>query len=769
MAINFQRLKQTEQRLLWLSHWMIHHANHLRENDEAIKIGGHQASSASMVSILTALYFSILKPEDRVAIKPHASPIFHAMHYLVGNQSLDKLKNFRGLGGAQSYPSRTKDTDDVDFSTGSVGLGVAMTSFASIIQDYIASKKWAEGVFAGRMIALMGDAELDEGNVYECLQEGWKHDLRNVWWVIDYNRQSLDGIIHEGLWEKVQKTFEAFGWEVVRLKYGALQEAAFAEAGGEKLKNWIDACPNQDYSALTYMGGAVWRERLLSDLGDQGDFSALINRRTDDELATLMENLGGNCVATMARAFSRITHDRPVCFLAYTIKGWGTPIAGHKDNHGGLMTKDQMANWQNFMGVRQGNEWERFEGIEDQSSYQEWLAEVPFFQNLNRRLKDEKVAVPDLPSPTGEKLSTQAGFGKLLDHIARQENSLSERLITICPDVSGTTSLGSWINRKKLFARNSQRDVFQDSKIPSTAKWEAEASGQHLELGIAEMNLFIALAAAGLSESLFGKRLLPIGTVYDPFVCRGLDALNYACYQDARFMIVGTPSGVTLAPEGGAHQSISTPLIGLSQDGITSYEPAFVDELAIIMGWGLSFMQKDDGGSVYLRLTTRPLEQPKRQLTDNLKSDIVNGAYWWREPGPNCELIIAYQGVVADQVFSAAGYLAETKRDVGVLAVTSADRLQADLNSARRRRSSGEDRAAVSHIEQILINVPRHAILLTVIDGHPATLAWMGGVLGHQTISHGVEEFGQTGTIMDLYRQHHLDQDSIVRASLTSL
>ena len=769
MTINFERLKQTEQRLLWLSHWMIHHANHLRENDETIKIGGHQASSASMVSILTALYFSILQPEDRVAIKPHASPIFHAMQYLVGNQSLDKLKNFRALGGAQSYPSRTKDTDDVDFSTGSVGLGVAMTSFASIIQDYILSKSWAEGLSAGRMIALMGDAELDEGNVYECLQEGWKHALRNVWWVIDYNRQSLDGIIHEGLWEKAQKTFEAFGWEVLRLKYGALQEAAFAEAGGEKLKTWIDSCPNQDYSALTYMGGAVWRQRLLDDLGDQGDFSKLINRRTDDELAALMENLGGNCVATMTRAFSSISHNRPVCFLAYTIKGWGTPIAGHKDNHGGLMTKDQMVNWQSFMGVRQGHEWDRFEGIKDQPAYDEWLKQIPFFKNSSRRLKDHKVAVPELLSPKDKKLSTQAGFGKLLDHIARQENPISKRLITICPDVSGTTSLGSWINRKKLFARNPKRDVFKDSEIPSTAKWEAEPSGQHLELGIAEMNLFIALAAAGLSDSLFGKRLLPIGTLYDPFVCRGLDALNYACYQDARFMIVGTPSGVTLAPEGGAHQSISTPLIGLSQDGIMSFEPAFVDELSIIMSWGLSFMQQDDGGSIYLRLTTRPLEQPKRQLTDNLKNDVVNGAYWWREPGPNCELIIAYQGVVADQVFSAAGYLAEAKRDVGVLAVTSADRLQADLNKARRKRSTGADSSAISHIEQKLIKVPRHAVLLTVIDGHPATLSWLGGVYGHRTISHGVEEFGQTGTIMDLYRLNHLDHESLVRASLASI
>ena len=166
------QLKIIEQRLLWLSHWMIHHANHVRPKADAIKIGGHQASSASMVSILTAFYFSALRPEDRVAVKPHASPIFHAMQYLMGNQTLENMKNFRGFRGVQSYPSRTKDIDDVDFSTGSVGLGVAITAFASLVQDYIHAKDWGKDAPLGRMVALVGDAELDEGNVYETLQEG---------------------------------------------------------------------------------------------------------------------------------------------------------------------------------------------------------------------------------------------------------------------------------------------------------------------------------------------------------------------------------------------------------------------------------------------------------------------------------------------------------------------------------------------------------------------------------------------------------------------
>ena len=758
--IDFARLRQVEARLLWLSHWMIHHANHLRQNDDDIKVGGHQASSASMVSILTALYFAALRPEDRVAVKPHASPIFHAMQYLMGNLNLELLKNFRGYGGAQSYPSRTKDADDVDFSTGSVGLGVAMTSFASLIQDYVSTKQWGSNVKLGRMVALMGDAELDEGNIYECLQEGWKHNLRNTWWVIDYNRQSLDGIMHEGLWEHAEKIFTAYGWDVIRLKYGVLQRAAFDEPGGKKLKDWIDDCPNQDYAALTYMGGKVWRERLLNDLGDQGDFTEFLDRRSDDELGCLMENLGGNCVETMAKEFAEINHNRPVCFLAYTIKGWGTPIAGHKDNHGGLMTPNQMQKWQSSMGIRGGREWDRLEAVADKAGFQRWLDQVPFFQAKNRRFDDVIFRVPSLALDKSKSASTQASFGKILDTIARGDDEIAERIVTLSPDVSGTTSLGSWINRKKLFSRQPIRDAFKDAKIPSTAKWEFDPSGQHIELGIAEMNLFLALAAAGLSSSLFGKRLLPIGTVYDPFVCRGLDALNYACYQDSRFMIIGTPSGVTLAPEGGAHQSIVTPLIGMGQDGLASFEPAFTDELSVIMEWGFSHMQLDDGGSVYLRLSTKPVEQPQREMIPELATDIIKGAYWLRKPGPNCELVIAYQGVIAQEAILAAGHLGEFRRDIGVLAITSADRIYAEFKTQSHNLNK------TSHIETLLADVPNYAKILTVIDGHPATLTWLGGVRGNPTISHGVDHFGQTGQINDLYKHFAIDHESLVRSAL---
>ncbi|KAA5606357.1 transketolase [Roseospira marina] len=768
-------LKTIEQRLLWLSHWMIHNANHVRPKVDDIKVGGHQASSASMVSILTALYFSALKPEDRVAVKPHGSPVFHAMQYLMGQQTREKLEAFRGFGGAQSYPSRTKDIDDVDFSTGSVGLGVGITAFAALIQDYILAKDWEGTLPPGRMVALAGDAELDEGNIYEALQEGWKHDLRNCWWIIDYNRQSLDGVVREGLFDRIEKIFGAFGWDVVRVKYGALQRAAFQEPGGEALRGWIDACPNQLYSALTYQGGAVWRRHLMDDLGDQGDVSALLDARNDRELATLMENLGGNCVDTMAETFAAIDHDRPTCFLCYTVKGWGTPIAGHKDNHGGLMTTAQMAEWQAHMGIAEGQEWEPLAGVSDPEGLRAFLDTVPFFAKGPRRYTAAALPVPPVAAPTDAVISTQMAFGKILDALAKGSSDLAARILTTSPDVTGTTSLGPWVNRRKLFAREARADTFLEQRIPSTAKWAFAPDGQHIELGIAEMNLFLLLGAAGLSHALFGQRLIPIGTVYDPFVARGLDALNYACYQDARFLIVGTPSGVTLAPEGGAHQSVGTPLIGMAQDGLAAFEPAYADELAVILEWAFGYLQRDGegdpdertwlrdetGGSVYLRLTTSPIEQPGQRADDAFRQGAIDGAYWLRPPGPNCEVVIAYQGAVAPEAVEAAGLIGEGRRDIGVLAVTSADRLNAGWTAAQRARSRGNARAT-SHVERLLADVPSHCAMITVIDGHPATLSWLGAVHGHRTLPLGVEHFGQTGTIGDLRRHHGIDADSIL-------
>ena len=772
-------LAALERKVLWLAGWTIHNANHLRENTDGLKVGGHQASSASLATIMTALYFDVLKPADRVAVKPHASPIFHAIQYLLGKQTRERLEAFRGYKGAQSYPSRTKDTDDVDFSTGSVGLGVAQTLFSSLTQDYVRAHGWGLERPEGRMISLVGDAELDEGNIFEAILEGWKQRLRNCWWIVDYNRQSLDAVVREGLWERYQQLFENFGWDVVIVKYGSLQRAAFKEPGGDKLKRWIDACPNQLYSALVFAGGAAWRKRLNDEIGDQGDVSKLVEKRSDDELAALMNNLGGHDLPTVLEAFHGVKTDKPTCFICYTVKGFGLPMAGHKDNHAGLMTPAQMDTFRKANNVRPGHEWDKFEGLARASEVEAFLKRVPFAAAGERRLKAPQIPVPDeLPTPQQAVTSTQAGFGSILNDIGRGDDAFAQRIVTASPDVTVSTNLGGWVNRRGLFAHEETPDTFRNERIPSTFNWEFSPKGQHIELGIAEANLFILLSALGLSHTINGVRLLPVGTLYDPFIARGLDQLNYACYQDARFMVVATPSGITLAPEGGAHQSISEPLIGMAQDGLAAFEPAYLDELAVIMRWAFAYMQKDGdavasepnwlrdetGGSVYLRLSTRPIEQVAREMTAELRQQIVDGAYWLRKPGPNAQVVVAYTGAIAPEAIAAVGLMAEDRRDVGLMAVTSADRLNAGWTAAQRARERGLVHAR-SHIERLLAEVPPHCGLVTVLDGHPATLAWLGAVNGHRTRGLGVEHFGQTGALADLYRHYGIDTNAIVAAA----
>jgi pyruvate dehydrogenase E1 component len=773
-------LGELERKVLWLASWTIHNANHLRESVDGLKVGGHQASSASLATIMTALYFRSLRPQDRVAVKPHASPNFHAIQYLLGKQTRDKLEDFRGYKGAQSYPSRTKDADDVDFSTGSVGLGVAQTLFSSLTQDYVRAHGWGLGRPEGRMVALIGDAELDEGNIFEAILEGWKQGLRNCWWIIDYNRQSLDAVVREGLWERYEQLFKNFGWDVVILKYGSLQQAAFREPGGETLRQWIDKCPNQLYSALVFQGGAAWRKRLMDEIGDQGAVTRLIESRSDDELARLMNNLGGHDLPSIVEAFDKIDHERPTCFIAYTVKGFGLPIAGHKDNHAGLMTPAQMETFRQAMNIRAGHEWDLFEGLRaNPEQVKAFLDKVPFASGGERRLKAPQLAVPaELAVTIQPEMSTQFGFGALLNELAREKTELAARIVTTSPDVTVSTNLGPWVNRRGLFARESMADTFKSERIPSTFHWEFSPQGQHMELGIAEMNLFILLSALGLSHSINGERLIPIGTLYDPFIARGLDALNYACNQDARFILVATPSGLTLAPEGGAHQSIAQPLIGMAQDGLAAFEPAFVDELAAILAFALDYIQKDGdgvvsernwlrdetGGSVYLRLSTRPVEQIKRTMTPELRHAIVDGAYWLREPGPNCQVVVAYTGAIAPEAIQAVGLMAEDRRDVGLLAVTSADRLNAGWTAALRARERGLVHAR-SHIERLLAELPGNCGIVSVLDGHPATLAWLGAVNGHRVRPLGVEHFGQTGSLPDLYRHYGIDANAIVAAA----
>jgi len=757
-----------DSRLRWLSAWTIHNANHLRPSRDGLKVGGHQASCASMTTLMAALYFHGLGPNDKVAVKPHAGPLLHAIHYLLGNQTLDQLQRFRGFGGAQSYPSRTKDRIPVDFSTGSVGLGVAVTLFASLVQDYLIAHGELDHSSAGRMVALMGDAELDEGNIYEALIEGYKHDIRNCWWIVDYNRQSLDATTADRMFNRFDDIFRTCGWRVLTLKHGKLQKQAFAESGGQHLEHWIDSCPNVDYAALTYQGGAAWRARLQADLAGAPGAHAFLARRDDEQLAQLMTNLGGHCAETIMEAFDSARDDVPTMFITYTIKGYGLPFAGHKDNHSGLMNPSQIAALRQSLNIAEGQEWQPWAGLGDNAAaeLQAFMHASPFAATRRNR-QAAMVPVPPIPAPQGAEQSTQAAFGKILLDIAKSGHPIASRIVTTSPDVTVSTNLGAWVNQRGLFRRQELKDVFAGAKIPSAQKWFGHGAGQHIELGIAEHNLFLALTALGLAAPLFGTRLLPVGTVYDPFIARGLDVLNYGCYQNARFLLVATPSGVTLGPEGGAHQSINTPLIGIGQPGLTYFEPAYVDELAAIMRWSFEHLQAPDGGSVYLRLTTRALQQVERE-DDDWAVGALKGGYWLKKPGHGVKAAIAFTGAIAPEVLAAWDALIEDVPGLGVLNVTSPDLLHRGWSDRRARRWKGGEAAhdpAPSHVEALLAALPVDAGLITVLDGSPASLSWLGGVRGQRVSPLGVDRFGQTGDLPGLYGEYRLDKDAIIDAA----
>ncbi len=610
----------------------------------------------------------------------------------------------------------------------------------------------------------MGDAELDEGNIYECLIEAYKHDVRNCWWIVDYNRQSLDATTADRMFDRFDDIFETCGWRVLTLKHGKVQRAAFKQPGGTHLEQWIESCPNADFAALTYQGGTAWRARLTQDIGHKSGVAALLAAHDDAALARLMTNLGGHCIETILDAFAKAADDTPTCFIAYTVKGYGLPFAGHKDNHAGLMNPGQIEALRDHMGIAAGDEWERWAGLGDNAR-----ASVSAFVNaspLNAKVADRgfaDVPVPDLlPVPEGDEQATQTAFGKILLDLAKSGHPLADHIVTTSPDVTVSTNLGAWVNQRGLFRRKDMADVFAAARIPSAQKWAARPAGQHVELGIAESNLFLMLAAAGISAPLFGTRLMPVGTVYDPFIARGLDAMNYGCYMNARFLLVATPSGLTLGPEGGAHQSINSPLIGMGQPGLTYYEPAYADELALLMGHAFRHMQAPDGGAVYLRLSTRSIAQITRE-DGRWEDGAIKGGYWLKPPAPGAEAAIIATGAILPEAIEAWAQLKDDLPGIGLMAVTSPDLLHRGWSAARAARWRGGGESA--HIATLLAALSPTAGLITVIDGSPGTLSWIGGVRGNRVSPLGIDRFGQTGDLPDLYREYRLDAHAIIDAA----
>jgi pyruvate dehydrogenase E1 component len=776
-------LENIQRRLLWLSTLMIHHANHARPNPDGTKIGGHQASSASVVSIMTALYFHFMRESDRIAVKPHASPVFHAAMRLLGALPPEYLPRLREFGGLQSYPSRTKDVDVVDFSTGSVGLGAVAPAFAALTQQY-AHAHFGDTT-AKRFIALSGDAELDEGNVWEAIIEESLQGLSNTIWIIDLNRQSLDRVVPGVRAARLKAIFSACGWQVLEAKYGTSLQAAFAREGGAALRQAIDDMSNEEYQSLIRDSGETIRATLAQH--SRGiEIMRCIASVPDADLPALLANLGGHDLRELLRALhcAEAEKDRPTVIFAYTIKGWRLPIAGDPLNHSALLSPERFEAFRELLKVDEARQWD---GFAPGSPEAEWCArsarrlgfvpQEPKGQTTSRPpgaykrpVREVPVKAADIPQELNASntavSSTQEAFGRALLRLA-EVPQIGSRIVTSSPDVSVSTNLAGWINKVGSFALHQVTDY--EAGRNRALHWQAGHLGRHIELGISEMNLFMLLGQLGLSHELNGQLLFPIGTVYDPFVCRGLDALIYGLYSASRFIFAGTPSGVSLSPEGGAHQSAVTASLGAELPNLDFYEPCFAAEAEWALLEGLrQCCDRENGRSTYLRLSTKPVEQAllkpalDRLGVAELRRQALAGGYRIREARTAAPLVhLVTCGTMVPEAIAAAEYLEREGVGANVIHLLSPRRAFEDW---QRGRGMGDH-----HMATLIPAGQRNAPIVTVLDGASHALAWLGSVFGQRTTSLGVDKFGQSGAREDVYRYMRVDVDSILASAFAAV
>lgn len=778
-----EALEAIQDRVLWLSTRMIDYANTDRPNVDGIKVGGHQASSASMVSILTALYFDFIDSEDRLSIKPHASPVFHSIQYLLGNLDGSYLKKLREAGGLQSYPSRTKDPDTVDFSTGSVGLGAVAPLFAAVTRQYVDSHFGARP--KSRFISVIGDAELDEGNIWEALADPVTTNLGNVMWIVDFNRQSLDRVIPGVRIAQWTAQFEAAGWHVKEVKYGSKLSNVFEDSNSRDFKNWFDEIPNEQYQSLFGLAPNEARIRFLE--GSPEGVSNFLEKYSDKELFEILTDLGGHDISSLLQAFRECDQvsNKPSVVFAYTIKGWHLPIAGDKRNHSAQISKKQIEDLRTSVGLNESNEWSKFEPGSAEDSL--CLSRA---QSLKRLVSKAEIAA-EFPhttgiAPTGSS-SSQEAFGRVLTEVSRNE-TIRPYLVTTAPDVATSTNLGGFINRHGIF----NKDVKREWNDTSIQKWVESPKGQHIELGISEMNLFTLLGQLGISGDTSDQPLIPIGTVYDPFVLRGLDAFIYSVYSGAKFIVAGTPSGVTLAPEGGAHQSTITPSVGVELPGVVLMEPAFAQSLDWLLCDALAHVAGAKKNTTpdltpnelafYFRLTTRSIDQQpfyeaKQRIGEaTLRSQVLAGAYKLvdgraalaKQDDQRAPVVyLASSGAVMPEVLTAAKQLALEGVIAHVIDITSLGRV---FGSWQRTLKQGIRTATTPSLPGVLrTTFTEKAPIVSIHDGSSHAMAWLGSAVGMPQVAMGVDSFGQSGNIPDLYAMHDLNSESIINGALAAL
>jgi pyruvate dehydrogenase E1 component len=764
--VSLDVLEAIQDRVLWLATSIVHHANKVRATPSGVKVGGHQASSASMVSIMTALWFDHLRGQDRVSVKPHASPVLHAIEYVLGQLDAEYLTTLREFGGLQSYPSRLKDPVPADFSTGSVGIGATAPIWSAIAHRYVAGH--FDVPRGGRQVALLGDAELDEGAIWETLVDPVVPRIGEVLWIVDLNRQSLDRIVPDIAAGRIAGMFEAAGWQTISVKYGRWLRELFEREGGGALRRRIDGMPNEEFQRLLRSDAAELRERLPGSGRGRRDLERIVGDLDDEELLRAIRDLGGHDLSDLLDAYAQAdaVTDRPTVIFAYTIKAWRLATQGHPANHSALLSSEQWEALAGATGADAADPWATFAG---------GTPEAELCRTVAKRLEREPVelrAAPQPPPDVGRahagRASTQQAFGRFFVDLAHQAPEVAAHVVTVSPDVASSTNLGGWINRAGIWHLGERIDWFADD-TDTLVRWRETEHGQHIELGIAEGNLVGLLGELGATWSRDGQALLPIGTIYDPFVNRALEPWSFGMYAGGQSILVGTPSGVTLAPEGGAHQSIITPSVGLEQPRCVAWEPAFGQDLEWTLLHALSQLGRPGGTSAYFRLTTRPVDQALAAVPEDpalreaRRRGALAGGYRLRSAEGPPAITLVGVGAPLPEVVAAADALGSAGVACDVVCLTSADLV---FRALQARQGLQEGDAAIL---DDLFPAERAAPIVSVLDGHPHTLSFLSAIRCQPIACLGVDDFGQSGDVDDLYRHFGIDAETIVGAAVDLL
>ncbi|MEQ9503781.1 MAG: pyruvate dehydrogenase [Deltaproteobacteria bacterium] len=848
---------------------MIYEANHrddVMEGDP--KVGGHPAACSSCVHIMSALHLGVRQPQDLIAVKPHASPVDHSLNYLMGMfhepygrkwlsddegaEVMYRLRKFSQDGEPvfQSYHAESDPDGNVYFPSGSVGIPPVVSIYTALAYRYADDHKLRVPKDA-HFWSLMGDSEFREGSLMEALPDAAERELGNVTWIVDYNRQNLDGTripnmrgIRGTDASRMERVCVANGWDVIQAQHGRKRLAAFEKEGGAVLRKVLEeAFSDFEFQMLVLRrDGSVVRERLVAL--DKKLEKALAEYR-DEEVYAIFADLGGHDVAVMLDALRRSKLDpiNPTLIVAHTIKGWGLESYAAPGNHNAVPKGDEVEALLESEGLDNDAPFELFaEDTEPGAFLAERRKIMREGQEAIWALKDDNVtrfdsAVQDgLPETLGVNLKylplvhTQYVWGQLAAKIIRIGNAYepirngnapeeplegdekrwgpaADMFLTMAPDVGTSTNINPAMD-DRIYGPEHSEDYEQalgvaDRRRPKLAPHE-DAWARHIRFEIAEANCMSAVGAFGKMHDHVGIPFLPVMTVYDFFIKRAFDQLYYNLYWGSSFICVGTPSGVTLAPEGAQHSWKSD----IGMPNVIIWEPFYSLEIDWILSDAVRRHYLRDNKNrtgVIIRAVTRAVQQPEmmkrlskaarfegwseEDILETTRKDALEGGYFLvdhrgaagYEPGENVVNIFS-MGALGTEALAASDRLLEEGIYANVIVVTCGDLLCGNLahdtdyrhlreglgitGDLHITRANGASNGAIEIRDRAdLVSVAgRRVPLVALVDGEPGIVDNLGSVVGVKAEVLGVRKASKCGRPVDVYKYQGIDGDAVYDA-----